>query len=53
MGIAEELRNQGYELEYEYGDSEDHTEVWINTKEGMAVKVEWMRVDGEAQGRDW
>ena len=53
MGIADELRNQGYKLEYEYGRSGDLTEVWVNKKAGMAVRIEWMSVDGEgsAQGR--
>ena len=42
MGIADELKRQGYRLEYEYGDGEDHTEVWINEKTGIAAKVERM-----------
>ena len=45
MGIAEELRKEGYKLEYEYGDGEDHTEVWINDEAGMAVKIEWMKIE--------
>jgi len=53
MSIADELRNLGYKLEYEYGDSEDRTEVWVNKKAGMAVRIEWMRIDEEAKGRDW
>jgi hypothetical protein len=40
-------------VEYEYGHSEDRTEVWINEKAGMAVRIEWMRVDGGVRGRDW
>jgi len=52
MSIGDELRNQGYRLEYEYGDSEERTEVWVNKKAGMAVRIEWMRVVGE-RGRDW
>ena len=47
MSIADELRNLGYKLEYEYGDSEDRTEVWVNKKAGMAVRIEWMRIDEE------
>ncbi len=47
MTIHEELRTLGYKLEYECGHSEDRTEVWINEKAGMAVRIEWMRVVGE------
>ena len=47
MSVGEELRRQGYKLEYEYGDTADRTEVWINEKAGIAVRIEWMRVDGE------
>jgi len=53
MTIADELRTLGYKLEYEYGHSGDRTEVWINEKLGMAVRIEWMRVEGEGNGRDW
>jgi len=53
MTIADELRKLGYKLEYEYGRNEDRTEVWINEKAGMAVRIEWMRVQGEGKGRDW
>ena len=52
MTIHDELRQLGYTLEYEYGPDEDRTEVWINEKAGMAVRIEWMRVLGE-RGRDW
>jgi len=52
MSVSDELRRQGYKLEYEYGNSEDKTEVWINETAGMAVRIEWMRVVGE-RGRDW
>ena len=45
MGIADELKRQGYKLEYEHGDGEDHTEVWINDEAGMAVKIEWMKIE--------
>jgi hypothetical protein len=44
MGIVEALRKQGYKLEYEYGDGEDHTEVWINDGAGMAARIEWMEI---------
>ncbi len=52
MTIADELRTLGYKLEYEYGNTEDRTEVWINEKAGMAARIEWMRVVGES-GRDF
>ena len=45
MAIADELKRQGYKLEYEYGDGEDHTEVWTNEEAGMGVKIEWMKVE--------
>ncbi len=53
MTIADELRSLGYKFEYEHGDSEERTEVWVNKKAGMAVRIEWMRVEGEVKGRDW
>jgi len=53
MGIEDELKRQGYEIEYESSDGEDRKQVWVNEKLGMAVRIEWMRVDGEAKGRDW
>jgi hypothetical protein len=46
MGIGEELRKMGYQFEYETGDSEDRKEVWINKTAGMAVRIEWFRLDG-------
>ena len=45
MGSADGLKRQGYGLEYEYGDGEDHTEVWINQEARMAVRIEWMKVE--------
>ena len=53
MTIADELRELGYKLEYEYGHSAERTEVWVNEKAGMAVRIEWMRIEGEGKGRDW
>ncbi len=53
MSIGDELRTLGYKLDYEYGHGEDRTEVWINEKAGMAVRIEWMTVHGEGKGRDW
>ena len=51
MGIAEELRKQGYKLEYEYADGEDHTEVWISQKKGMALRIEWIRIESHSVWR--
>ena len=51
--IHDELRKLGYEFGYEHGDTGERTEVWVNEKAGMAVRIEWMRVDGEGSGRDW
>ena len=53
MTIADELRRLGYTFQYDHGDSEERTEVWVNKKAGMAVRIEWMRVDGQVKGRDW
>lgn len=50
MSLAEELRKQGYELEYEHDEAGDHAEVWINHRERKAVKVLWMRIEGEETG---
>jgi len=53
MSVADELRKLGYKLEYEYGHSEDRTEVRINEKAGTAVRIEWMTIEGEVKGRDF
>ena len=45
MGIHDELKKMGYTFEYDYGDSEDRTEVWTNQEAGMAVRIEWMRIE--------
>ena len=45
MGIHDELRNMGYTFEYDYGDSEDRTEVWTNKEASMAVRIEWMKIE--------
>ena len=36
------MKKLGYRFEYEHGDSEDRTEVWINDEAGMAVRIEWL-----------
>ena len=45
MGIREALREEGYVFEYDHGDGEDRTEVWINEKAKMAIRIEWMKID--------
>ena len=47
MEIAEELKREGYGLEYDYNEGEDHTEVWTNRAKHMAVKVVWMQIEGD------
>ena len=47
MGFHDELRKLGYICEYERGDSEDRTEVWVNREARMAVRIEWMAIDEE------
>ena len=45
MGIHDELTKMGYRFEYERGDSEERTEVWVNKEAGMAVRIEWFHLD--------
>jgi hypothetical protein len=45
MGVHNELRKLGYCFEYEHGDSEDRTEVWVNEPAEMAIRIEWMKVE--------
>ena len=47
MGIAEELKKEGYTLEYEHDEGGDHAEVWTNRERRMAVKVVWMQIEGD------
>jgi len=51
MGIEDELKKQGYELEYESTDGHDRKQVWVNEKLGMAVRIEWMRVGAPGNWR--
>lgn len=53
MSIGEELRKLGYRFEYERTRDGERTEVWTNDEAGMAIRIEWMKVYGEVQGRDW
>jgi hypothetical protein len=41
MSIYKELKQLGYEFDHEYGDSEERTEVWVNRKAGMGLRLEW------------
>jgi len=45
MSIRDELEKQGYEFQYEHGDAEDRTEVWINPVTKTAVRIEWFKID--------
>ncbi len=45
--IREALRAEGYVFEYDYGDAEDRTEVWVNDEAKMAVRIEWLQIDEE------
>ena len=45
MGICETLREEGYVFEYDHGNREERTEVWINKEAKMAVRIEWIRMD--------
>jgi len=45
MGIHEALQKEGYVFEYERTRGEDRIEVWTNTNAGMAVRIEWMKMD--------
>ncbi len=53
MGIEDELEKQGYRLEYETTAGQDRKQVWVNRTACMAVRIEWMRVDGHVNGRDF
>jgi len=53
MSIGDELRKLGYRFEYDHGDAEERTEVWVNDELRMAVRIEWMRIDGERTRTDW
>ena len=52
MAIAEELKKEGYNLEYEYDEGEDHTEVWTNQEAGKAVRVHWMAIDAALKPKE-
>ena len=45
IGIREALREEGYVFEYDHGNGEDRTEVWINKEAKMAIRIEWIRMD--------
>ena len=52
MGTAEELKAEGYDLEYDYDEGEDHTEVWTNGKTGKAVRIQWMAIDSALKPKE-
>ena len=45
MTIEKELQSQGYELEYGCSDNEDRKQVWVNKKAGMAIRIEWLKME--------
>jgi len=47
MSFKDELKKMGYKYEYAQGEEGDRTEVWLNEEAGMAVRIEWMKVDEE------
>ena len=54
MGIHDELKREGFKFEYERYNGEDRTEVWTNEKAGMAVRIEWLKVNevaGDVEAR--
>lgn len=47
MSFEEELKKMGYKFEYAQDEGGDRAEVWLNEEGGMAVRIEWMKVDEE------
>lgn len=45
MEIAKTLQNQGDELGYECADNGDRKQVWLNKRRGMAVRIEWFKME--------
>ena len=45
MSIEKALARQGYVLEYECTDFGDRKQVWLNKKIGMAVRIEWFKME--------
>ena len=45
MGIEQELQKQGYEYQYACELGEDRKQVWINKKAGIAIRIEWIRME--------
>jgi len=44
MGIDKELRDQGYEFDYERSERESPAEIWINRKVGLGIRLKWFRL---------
>ena len=54
MGIHDELKRGGYKFEYERNNGEDRTEVWTSEMAGMAVRIEWLKMNevaGDVEAR--
>jgi len=47
MKIHDALRAEGYCFEYERNRGEDRIEVWINREAKMAVRMEWLKIEGD------
>ena len=47
MSVEDELKKMGYKFEYAHNEGGDRTEVWLNQGVGMAVRIEWMKIDEE------
>ena len=45
MTIQKALENEGYTLAYECFDRGDRKQVWVNAKAGMAVRIDWLRLE--------
>ena len=44
MGLYEELKKMEFVRDSEFGSGEERTELWVNEKAGMAVRLEWYPV---------
>lgn len=47
--IHRALRTAGFVYEYGVPDGEDWTEVWVNDRAKLAVRIHWLRVTGTPQ----
>lgn len=47
MRIHDALREEGFVFEYDYADGEDRTEIWVNEKQSMSVRIQWLKIEGD------